>query len=151
MNYNNRKYLCTAWDRHNMMTCLKKDFPLHRFCMVYSEVPNFSEPNPELLAQGNQQNKSVSHSAPTPNLSQCPPAPTLTQTFVFITIPLVVFSKLGYGSFTSELLPPPSWQMTLLAVNLEQSIVMIRCTAPSLARVAALSIWCHGVHYKSRK
>uniref|UniRef100_A0A4W6CXH2 SOSS complex subunit B2 n=1 Tax=Lates calcarifer TaxID=8187 RepID=A0A4W6CXH2_LATCA len=30
------------------------------FCMVYSEVPNFSEPNPELLAQANQQNKSVS-------------------------------------------------------------------------------------------
>ncbi|KAF0026128.1 hypothetical protein F2P81_020865 [Scophthalmus maximus] len=29
------------------------------FCMVYSEVPNFSEPNPELLTQGNQQNKSV--------------------------------------------------------------------------------------------
>ncbi|XP_078030485.1 SOSS complex subunit B2 isoform X2 [Epinephelus lanceolatus] len=28
------------------------------FCMVYSEVPNFSEPNPELLAQTNQQNKS---------------------------------------------------------------------------------------------
>ncbi|KAM8857828.1 SOSS complex subunit B2 isoform 1-T1 [Synchiropus picturatus] len=28
------------------------------FCMVYSEVPNFSEPNPELLAQNNQQNKS---------------------------------------------------------------------------------------------
>ncbi|XP_070694007.1 SOSS complex subunit B2 isoform X2 [Pempheris klunzingeri] len=28
------------------------------FCMVYSEVPNFSEPNPELLTQGNQQNKS---------------------------------------------------------------------------------------------
>lgn len=28
--------------------------------MVYSEVPNFSEPNPELLAQANQQNKSVS-------------------------------------------------------------------------------------------
>ncbi|KAF5896827.1 SOSS complex subunit B2, partial [Clarias magur] len=27
------------------------------FCMVYSEVPNFSEPNPELLAQANQQNK----------------------------------------------------------------------------------------------
>ncbi|KAK7938709.1 hypothetical protein WMY93_002035 [Mugilogobius chulae] len=27
------------------------------FCMVYSEVPNFSEPNPELLAQTNQQNK----------------------------------------------------------------------------------------------
>lgn len=27
------------------------------FCMVYSEVPNFSEPNPELLAQSNQQNK----------------------------------------------------------------------------------------------
>uniref|UniRef100_A0A3Q3B4K0 SOSS complex subunit B2 n=1 Tax=Kryptolebias marmoratus TaxID=37003 RepID=A0A3Q3B4K0_KRYMA len=31
------------------------------FCMVYSEVPNFSEPNPELLAQANQQNKSVSN------------------------------------------------------------------------------------------
>ncbi|KAF7654305.1 hypothetical protein LDENG_00071750 [Lucifuga dentata] len=28
------------------------------FCMVYSEVPNFSEPNPELLSQTNQQNKS---------------------------------------------------------------------------------------------
>lgn len=28
------------------------------FCMVYSEVPNFSEPNPELLNQSNQQNKS---------------------------------------------------------------------------------------------
>ncbi|XP_062861680.1 SOSS complex subunit B2 [Trichomycterus rosablanca] len=27
------------------------------FCMVYSEVPNFSEPNPELLALANQQNK----------------------------------------------------------------------------------------------
>ncbi|XP_023679644.1 SOSS complex subunit B2 [Paramormyrops kingsleyae] len=27
------------------------------FCMVYSEVPNFSEPNPELLAQANLQNK----------------------------------------------------------------------------------------------
>lgn len=37
---------------------------LHRFCMVYSEVPNFSEPNPELLSQTNQQNKSVSSSAP---------------------------------------------------------------------------------------
>ncbi|XP_061923584.1 SOSS complex subunit B2-like [Entelurus aequoreus] len=28
------------------------------FCMVYSEVPNFSEPNAELIAQANQQNKS---------------------------------------------------------------------------------------------
>ncbi|XP_063743858.1 SOSS complex subunit B2 isoform X2 [Eleginops maclovinus] len=28
------------------------------FCMVYSEVPNFSEPNPDLLNQTNQQNKS---------------------------------------------------------------------------------------------
>ncbi|KAJ8012457.1 hypothetical protein DPEC_G00042980 [Dallia pectoralis] len=27
------------------------------FCMVYSEVPNFSEPNPDLLAQKNQPNK----------------------------------------------------------------------------------------------
>ncbi|KAM3835910.1 SOSS complex subunit B2 [Diretmus argenteus] len=28
------------------------------FCMVYSEVPNFSEPSAELLNQSNQQNKS---------------------------------------------------------------------------------------------
>lgn len=28
--------------------------------MVYSEVPNFSEPNPELLGQANQHNKTVS-------------------------------------------------------------------------------------------
>ncbi len=28
--------------------------------MVYSEVPNFSEPNTELLAQANKQNKTVS-------------------------------------------------------------------------------------------
>ncbi|KAM6985238.1 SOSS complex subunit B2 [Aplochiton taeniatus] len=27
------------------------------FCMVYSEVPNFSEPNPEMLTQPNQQSK----------------------------------------------------------------------------------------------
>ncbi|KAL0964079.1 hypothetical protein UPYG_G00318120 [Umbra pygmaea] len=27
------------------------------FCMVYSEVPNFSEPNPDLLVQNNQPNK----------------------------------------------------------------------------------------------
>lgn len=39
---------------------LKYGFCLYRFCMVYSEVPNFSEPNPELLSQPNQQNKSVS-------------------------------------------------------------------------------------------
>lgn len=32
----------------------------HRFCMVYSEVPNFSEPNPDLLAKAKQQNKTVS-------------------------------------------------------------------------------------------
>lgn len=36
--------------------------------MVYSEVPNFSEPNPELLAQANQQNKSVSSHAPIPDI-----------------------------------------------------------------------------------
>ncbi|XP_056107979.1 SOSS complex subunit B2 isoform X1 [Rhinichthys klamathensis goyatoka] len=29
------------------------------FCMVYSEIPNFSEPNPELLGQANQHNKMV--------------------------------------------------------------------------------------------
>lgn len=31
--------------------------PPRRFCMVYSEVPNFSEPNPEYVAQ---QSKGVS-------------------------------------------------------------------------------------------
>uniref|UniRef100_A0A3Q3W4Y8 SOSS complex subunit B2 n=1 Tax=Mola mola TaxID=94237 RepID=A0A3Q3W4Y8_MOLML len=39
------------------------------FCMVYSEVPNFSEPNPELLAQANQQNKSVSSNGAMPPFS----------------------------------------------------------------------------------
>lgn len=49
------------------MLCQHIFFPLRRFCMVYSEVPNFSEPNPELLNQGNQQNKSVSIHTPTHN------------------------------------------------------------------------------------
>ncbi|KAG7467485.1 hypothetical protein MATL_G00154410 [Megalops atlanticus] len=34
------------------------------FCMVYSEVPNFSEPNPELLAQANLQNKAAKAEQP---------------------------------------------------------------------------------------
>lgn len=34
-------------------------FSLYRFCMVYSEVPNFSEPNPEYSAQ-QAPNKTVS-------------------------------------------------------------------------------------------
>ncbi|KAJ8350497.1 hypothetical protein SKAU_G00256270 [Synaphobranchus kaupii] len=34
------------------------------FCMVYSEVPNFSEPNPELLGQGNPQNKTAKAEQP---------------------------------------------------------------------------------------
>lgn len=63
--------------------------------MVYSEVPNFSEPNPELLAQANQQNKSVSGCAPTH--SQHPRG----HKTVFTTI-LFVFSKLCNGPFTSE-------------------------------------------------
>ncbi|KAI7809122.1 SOSS complex subunit B2 isoform X2 [Triplophysa rosa] len=41
------------------------------FCMVYSEVPNFSEPNPELLAKAKQQNKAGKeqrgNSPPNPN------------------------------------------------------------------------------------
>lgn len=37
------------------------------FCMVYSEVPNFSEPNPELLAQANQQNKGKERGNSPPN------------------------------------------------------------------------------------
>uniref|UniRef100_A0A3Q3LLG9 SOSS complex subunit B2 n=1 Tax=Labrus bergylta TaxID=56723 RepID=A0A3Q3LLG9_9LABR len=36
------------------------------FCMVYSEVPNFSEPNPDLLTQSNQQNKPVRNGAMPP-------------------------------------------------------------------------------------
>lgn len=49
-----------------------------RFCMVYSEVPNFSEPNPELLAQANQQNKSVSTDAS----AQEPPTGHATLTLI---------------------------------------------------------------------
>lgn len=50
------------------------------FCMVYSEVPNFSEPNPELLAQANQQNKSGKpdqnqRGNSPPNQNSAPPAP----------------------------------------------------------------------------
>ncbi|MGH0161269.1 UNVERIFIED_CONTAM: hypothetical protein FKN15_053807 [Acipenser sinensis] len=37
------------------------------FCMVYSEIPNFSEPNPDFLSQVSLQNKSVTAlSSPTP-------------------------------------------------------------------------------------
>ncbi|KAM8990472.1 LOW QUALITY PROTEIN: zinc transporter ZIP5-like [Ara ararauna] len=47
------------------------------FCMVYSEVPNFSEPNPEYAAQQSQskgaQNESASPAPP--QTSQGPPAP----------------------------------------------------------------------------
>ncbi|XP_068853790.1 SOSS complex subunit B1 [Aphelocoma coerulescens] len=46
------------------------------FCMVYSEVPNFSEPNPEYVAQQSQgkgaQNESATPAAPQP--PQGPPA-----------------------------------------------------------------------------
>uniref|UniRef100_A0A3B3SLW5 SOSS complex subunit B2 n=1 Tax=Paramormyrops kingsleyae TaxID=1676925 RepID=A0A3B3SLW5_9TELE len=46
------------------------------FCMVYSEVPNFSEPNPELLAQANLQNKTVSNgSLQTYSTNSSSPAP----------------------------------------------------------------------------
>ncbi|TSM60573.1 SOSS complex subunit B2 [Bagarius yarrelli] len=47
------------------------------FCMVYSEVPNFSEPNPDLLAQANQQNKAGKDqrgNSP-PNQNAPPPPP----------------------------------------------------------------------------
>ncbi|XP_060793278.1 SOSS complex subunit B2 [Neoarius graeffei] len=45
------------------------------FCMVYSEVPNFSEPNPDLLAQANQQNKTGKepHGNSPPNQNAAPP------------------------------------------------------------------------------
>ncbi|CAL8266110.1 unnamed protein product [Lota lota] len=43
------------------------------FCMVYSEVPNFSEPNPDLQAQSNQQNKSVSNGTMQPFANNNPP------------------------------------------------------------------------------
>ncbi|KAM6308171.1 SOSS complex subunit B1 isoform 2-T3 [Podargus strigoides] len=51
------------------------------FCMVYSEVPNFSEPNPEYVAQQSQskgaQNESVTPAAPqsTQGAPAAPPAP----------------------------------------------------------------------------
>ena len=52
-----------SWLISGMLFCLP------RFCMVYSEVPNFSEPNPDLQSQTNQQNKSVSRFAPTTYLT----------------------------------------------------------------------------------
>ncbi|XP_061203698.1 SOSS complex subunit B1 [Neopsephotus bourkii] len=46
------------------------------FCMVYSEVPNFSEPNPEYAAQQSQSKGAQNESAaPPPAASQGPPAP----------------------------------------------------------------------------
>uniref|UniRef100_A0A8C6SJM6 SOSS complex subunit B2 n=1 Tax=Neogobius melanostomus TaxID=47308 RepID=A0A8C6SJM6_9GOBI len=39
------------------------------FCMVYSEVPNFSEPNAELLAQTNPSNKPTQRGNSPPNQS----------------------------------------------------------------------------------
>ncbi|XP_074785878.1 SOSS complex subunit B1 isoform X2 [Athene noctua] len=47
------------------------------FCMVYSEVPNFSEPNPEYVAQQSQSKGAQSESAsPAASQSGGPPAPS---------------------------------------------------------------------------
>ncbi|XP_054834850.1 SOSS complex subunit B1 [Eublepharis macularius] len=45
------------------------------FCMVYSEVPNFSEPNPEYVAQQSQ-NKNMQNDNSTPAASQTTPGPS---------------------------------------------------------------------------
>ncbi|XP_042175342.1 nucleic acid binding protein 1b [Oncorhynchus tshawytscha] len=48
------------------------------FCMVFSEVPNFSEPNPEVLAQANRPSKVESQNSSSVNQSSTPSVPTLT-------------------------------------------------------------------------
>ncbi|NXC49430.1 SOSB1 protein, partial [Penelope pileata] len=54
--------------------------PVPRFCMVYSEVPNFSEPNPEYVAQqtqskGAQNESGLAALQSTPGPPAAPPAP----------------------------------------------------------------------------
>lgn len=51
--------------------------------MVYSEVPNFSEPNLELLAQANMQNKTVCNTLKMMILQFC---------FVFFSTQLSLYS-----------------------------------------------------------
>ncbi|KAL8163643.1 UNVERIFIED_CONTAM: SOSS complex subunit B1 [Gekko kuhli] len=49
------------------------------FCMVYSEVPNFSEPNPEYVAQQSQnKNTQNDNSAPTASQTVSGPSPSST-------------------------------------------------------------------------
>eukprot|EP00063_Salmo_salar_P031743 XP_014006578.1 PREDICTED: uncharacterized protein LOC106574968 [Salmo salar] len=48
------------------------------FCMVFSEVPNFSEPNPEVLAQANRPSKVESQNSSSVSQSSTPSVPTLT-------------------------------------------------------------------------
>ncbi|XP_045075522.1 SOSS complex subunit B2-like [Coregonus clupeaformis] len=48
------------------------------FCMVFSEVPNFSEPNPEVLAQTNRPSKVESQNSSSVSQSSTPSVPTLT-------------------------------------------------------------------------
>ncbi|XP_029596746.1 SOSS complex subunit B2-like isoform X2 [Salmo trutta] len=48
------------------------------FCMVFSEVPNFSEPNPEVLAQANRPSKIESQNSSSVSQSSTPSVPTLT-------------------------------------------------------------------------
>nr|XP_046192954.1 SOSS complex subunit B2-like [Oncorhynchus gorbuscha] len=48
------------------------------FCMVFSEVPNFSEPNPEVLAQANRPSKVESQNSSSLSQSSTPSVPTLT-------------------------------------------------------------------------
>ncbi|XP_014007951.1 SOSS complex subunit B2 [Salmo salar] len=48
------------------------------FCMVFSEVPNFSEPNPEVLAQANRPSKIESQNSSSVSQNSTPSVPTLT-------------------------------------------------------------------------
>ncbi|XP_029610830.1 SOSS complex subunit B2-like [Salmo trutta] len=48
------------------------------FCMVFSEVPNFSEPNPEVMAQANRPSKVESQNSSSVSQSSTPSVPTLT-------------------------------------------------------------------------
>ncbi|KAM9397646.1 nucleic acid binding protein 1b [Salvelinus alpinus] len=48
------------------------------FCMVFSEVPNFSEPNAEVLAQANRPSKVESQNSSSVSQSSTPSVPTHT-------------------------------------------------------------------------
>ncbi|XP_058635158.1 nucleic acid binding protein 1b isoform X3 [Onychostoma macrolepis] len=72
------------------------------FCMIFSEVPNFSEPNPEVLAKINQINnthaKTEAHGSTPSVLNPGPPAgPTANGSAVFCPSPVPREPSFGAG------------------------------------------------------